>query len=422
MRILVVNKFLHHVGGVETYLSWLAVHLRDNGHTVHFFGMSPPRGEQVMGVLGNDVSVSPFRSYSSTPLHTVQSAAASVYSPKVGRLFSECIDDFRPDVVHFNMTCRQLTPSLARVVSRRGIPSVTTAHEYKFVCANQRLWDDGRNEECTDCLNSSLVSRMGSILSRKCIKGSVGSSILGAVELPISDYLWSRSRSVVHAPSRYMASLLENSPAVGAPVRYLDLAWGSSRRELAERQGDVVPRVLYIGRLSHEKGVDVLLNSWSAVTLVHPSASLDIYGSGKAHDSLVDLAARLRLDNVTFHGRYEVDSLDQILSGASLTVHPSRWAENSPYTVRESLQYGVPAVVSDRGGLPEMVEDGTGYVYGNDSPELLAAAVLRGLEEKSARTDKFWSVLDSRAVSDDQHYNGLLELYSLATLHAQQAA
>ncbi|WP_236077757.1 glycosyltransferase [Rhodococcus sp. P1Y] len=174
------------------------------------------------------------------------------------------------------------------------------------------------------------------------------------------------------------------------------------------------PRVLYIGRLSEEKGVDVLLKGWPSVSAAYPGARLDIYGSGSASDSLVELAASLNLRNVSFFGRYEVNSLERILSDASLTVHPSRWAENSPYTVRESLQHGVPVVVSDRGGLPEMVEPGTGRVYGDDSPDLLASAILQTLEENAARSQRFWSALESRVVSDDHHYGGLMDLYGLA--------
>lgn len=416
MRILVVNKFLHHVGGVETYLSWLAVKLRAEGHNVSFFGMEPPPGSSVLEEIGDDYDTCRYRSYHGSALMKVTSASASIYSPHVGAALRRTIARIRPDIVHFHMTCRQLTPVVARVVRSAGVASVSTAHEYKAVCANQRLWDDAAGTECYACVDASMAERMVNIVGRRCVKGGLGSSLLAAAELPVNDYFWSRSGSVIHAPSRYMAEKLSNSPAVGGPVRYLDLSWGveADLPISSVVHGDAsaaLPRVVFIGRLAPEKGVDLLLRSWPIVKEAFPSALLDIYGSGAEAAVLRSLSRELHLSDVSFKGRYEIEHLNGILASASLTVHPSVWAENSPYTVRESLQHGVPVVVSDHGGLPEMVPADAGYVYTSDTAPSLGRAIVAGLRDDFARTETLRAAVASRAVSDEQHMSGLDAIY-----------
>ncbi|MBY6361525.1 glycosyltransferase [Rhodococcoides corynebacterioides] len=416
MRVLVVNKFLHHVGGVETYLSWLAVNLRAQGHAVRFFGMEPPPGSEVLGEIGDEYDTCRYRDYHGPVLMKMTSAAASIYSPHVGASLRRAITDFRPDVVHFHMTCRQLTPVVARVVRSMGVASVSTAHEYKAVCANQRLWDDAAGSECYACLNASLAERMTNIVSRRCVKGGLGSSLLAAAELPVNDYFWARSRSVIHAPSRYMAEKLSASPSVSGPIRYLDLSWGvestvRTSRALPGNPSEAPMQVVFIGRLAPEKGVDVLLRAWPIVKAAVPAARLDVYGSGAESGALQTLSNELKLRDVHFRGRYEIDGLSGILEKASLTVHPSVWAENSPYTVRESLQHGVPAVVSRHGGLPEMVPVDAGYVYESDTAPSLGEAIVTGLRDNLARTERLRAVVAKRAVSDEQHLMGLNAIY-----------
>jgi glycosyltransferase involved in cell wall biosynthesis len=412
MKVLVASKFLHHVGGVETYIEWLAHHLPRRGMDVGFFGMAPPANEPLMAGLGGPVFLSPNRDYYGSLATKVRSAAASVYSRAAAAAMEEAIDQFEPDLVHFQSTCYQLTPSVVAVAARRGVPMVTTAHEYKFVCSNQRMWDDGRKQPCVKCLGASAPQRVGHMVATRCVKGSLGSSVIAAAELPVWNAVWRRAPGLVHAPSRFMATLLEGrgSPVQGR-VRYLDLAWGDAV------PGDDSPAtgridVTYIGRLSIEKGVDTLIAAWPLVVQRRPDARLKLYGSGADEDRLRGLAAGT--SGIEFRGRYGRDELRSILGASVATVHPSSWAENSPYTVRESLQHGVPAIVSDQGGLPEMVNGLTGTVFPVGGVAELARTILDEIDAPRAGGEQLLAAVAGRFVSDDDHLTGLQGLYAEA--------
>jgi glycosyltransferase involved in cell wall biosynthesis len=169
-----------------------------------------------------------------------------------------------------------------------------------------------------------------------------------------------------------------------------------------------------MGRLAAEKGVDVLLVAWKRVTESASDALLRVYGDGEQRGALEALVRKLNLTGVSFMGRYEAADLDDILGSSNVTVHPARWAENSPYTVRESLERGVPAIVSDVGGLPEMVTSDTGAVVPSESPNALAGAISDELRRCRARTPRLTDAVRARAMSPNSHSRELVGLYELA--------
>ncbi|MEP9415089.1 glycosyltransferase [Gordonia sp. VNQ95] len=412
MRVLIVNKFLHHVGGVETYVEALSAILDGHGADVSFFGMHPPEGELLMPAIGGRAVLSPLRDFNGAPHVAARAALHSVYSFEVERLLERHVANFRPDIVHVHSTCRQLTPAVARVLARNRIPSVLTAHEYKQVCASQRLWDDKREEICVDCVSKGLLGRYRSIVKRSCVRGSRSASLISLPEIPLADRLWNSARSVLHAPSRFMESILLDAPYISGRIVYFDLPWGAEQPRAAA--SDCAERVLYIGRLAPEKGVDTLLRAWPMVKQLRPDAKLCIAGDGEAAPLLRDLSRSLSLSGVEFVGRYDPSALADLLNRSAVTVHPSRWHENSPFTVRESLQHGVPAVVTSVGGLKEMVSESSGSAVEPDCPELMAGAIVAELERGRAGSKDLIKAVRQRRVSDDEHLRELLSAYSLA--------
>jgi glycosyltransferase involved in cell wall biosynthesis len=412
-RVLVVNKFLHHVGGVETYVEWLGRNLERSGVEVAFFGMEPPADRDVMDLPGRTF-LAPHRSYYGNKREVVRNGLASVYSISAARAMQHALDEFRPDLVHLHSTCYQLTPSVVARSIRARVALVTTAHEYKLVCSNQVLWDDRRREPCTKCLGASPSRRILNVLGSQCVKGSTSSSVAAAVELPVSHRVWQRYPGIIHAPSRFMYGLLETetSPVAGRVV-YLDLPWGEAS---TEERSSHRPVVASLSRLAREKGVDVLIAAWAEVKRRVPSAELRIYGSGPDEAALRAQADSLDLDGICFLGRFGPTQLGALLGDTAVTVQVSRWEENSPFTVRESLRHGVPVIVTDAGGMPEMVSSATGSIVPRDDPKAVADAIVDELVTmRRAGSRDLARAVSQRAVTDEAHLAGLQEIYEVSS-------
>lgn len=121
-----------------------------------------------------------------------------------------------------------------------------------------------------------------------------------------------------------------------------------------------IPVFLYVGRLSTEKSVDVLLRAFANVLIELPNATLRVVGSGPQRDELITLSEQLGLGvYVNFVGSLDLNSLAREYASATCFVLPSR-SEPWGLVVNEALHFGCPVVVSDACGcVPELVEEGT---------------------------------------------------------------
>jgi glycosyltransferase involved in cell wall biosynthesis len=89
---------------------------------------------------------------------------------------------------------------------------------------------------------------------------------------------------------------------------------------------------------------------------------LVILGTGPMEEELKKYADGLK--NVEFKGFQTGQTLTDYVRNSLCVVLPSEWHENGPYSAMEAMALGKPLIVSDNGGLPELVDDGkNGYVY-----------------------------------------------------------
>lgn len=125
--------------------------------------------------------------------------------------------------------------------------------------------------------------------------------------------------------------------------------------------------IVYAGRLTPEKGIMVLAETWSRFPNLPP---LVVFGDGPARSALEGVP------NVILRGhRPHADVLEQLAKARAVVV-PSLWPEPFGRVVIEAAAYGTPAIVGNTGGLPELVADGvTGFIVPRGSAAAIAGAV-----------------------------------------------
>jgi len=152
---------------------------------------------------------------------------------------------------------------------------------------------------------------------------------------------------------------------------------GGDARAAARRRLEVpaaAPLAVCVGRVTRQKGQDVLLSAWPSVLSRCPQARLALVGGG---DLLPSLSAG-RTPGVHFTG--EVGDVRDWLAAADVVVLPSRW-EGLSLTVLEALATGRPVVTSDVPGLAEMVAPGTGACVPAEDKAALAAEIVARLTD-----------------------------------------
>ncbi|MCR4279857.1 MAG: glycosyltransferase, partial [Candidatus Komeilibacteria bacterium] len=263
MRILLVNKFHYNRGGADRHYLELGHLLKQAGHEVRYFSQLPLDGK------GED------------DLYYVPTVDMS--QPRFGKDFMrallrlwgdrdtkqkvrEIIKDFNPQVVHLHNVYHQLSPVIIKYFKDAGIPVVMTVHDFYVVSPNYNLYHRGNNVLVEQSLTKLVFERQ--------IKNSFWVSLVATI-------IHSRDREFYKlcdrfvSPSEYVAKIVSNI----YPEVPIEVMPNFAAPAIATETGDYI---FYGGRISQEKGVDILLR----VAKLLSSYKFKIAGTGPMFDQL----------------------------------------------------------------------------------------------------------------------------------------
>ncbi len=371
MRILLINKFHYMSGGAERYVFDWADLLRRKGHEVVHFAMQHPRNRPSTTARYFVPQVS-FGSGSRR--ERITAAFRSIYSFESRRRLSRLLRKMKPDIAHVHSYCYQLTPSIFTALLGAGVPAVQTAHEYKHICPNQRLYDQRINAICERCRlgGQGRGGRLYMPLVTRCIKGSLGASATGVVESYLDHFLRLSERGIrrIITPSNFMRRKMIEFGLQPAKIVHIPNFVVASEGEPHEASD---PYILYAGRLVRHKGILTLVEAASEL----PGVRFLIAGEGEEAEDLKNYINRKGLRNVELLGFKESNELQKLLAGCRGAVVPSEWYENCPYSVLEPMAAGKPVVAARIGGIPELVVDGvTGFLFPPGDRDALVSGPL----------------------------------------------
>lgn len=379
MKILQANKFNFRNGGSEVVMLQERDYLIRCGHEVIDFAMQDERNVESHS-SSYFVERQDYRG--GDTFGKIKSALALVHSPEAVGKFGKLIDETKPDLVHCHNIYHQLTPSIIGAAKRRGIPVVLTLHDYKPVCPVYTRLHQG--QLCSDCLDGDFSH----VIKNRCADGSLGKSALLYAEAIVQRWMGSYEKvDRFLAPSRFML----DSVLHRFRPKQVALLYNGVDVEAIQASGRDDGYVLYLGRLSREKGVETLMQAHAAA---HGAWLLIVAGVGTIGGAL-----KLQYGSASFVGHLSDNALRDTIAGASVLVVPSEWFENCPMSVLEAMAYGKPVVASRIGGIPELVVEGqTGLLFeaGNviqlreHLDTLMASPALRQAMGQRARLRAEW--------------------------------
>jgi len=197
------------------------------------------------------------------------------------------------------------------------------------------------------------------------------------------------------AVSDFIAAKLRALGFAG-PIEVIPAGVRLERMPFRDAEPDGEPRILYIGRLTEQKGLAVLLEAMPRILESAPTARLEVIGGGAMRGELERLAQQLGVSAQTsFRGALpRREDVFASLDGAHVFVMPSRampdgQAEGSPVVTKEAQAVGVPVVATDTGGIAETVPpEHRGDLVPSDDPVALADAVTHLLMHARERRER----------------------------------
>lgn len=350
MKVLLVNKFHYKKGGSETYYFTLADALKQRGHDVIYFAMKDKEKnipcEQEQYFVSNSSVKGNIKSKLNMIMHIAYSRDAYL---KMKRLLA----DEKPDLVILNLVHKQITLSIIDAIKEydSNLPVFWTMHDLIAICPSYTMLN-GKNEICEKCLEGSFKS----CVKNRCIKNSILMSLLSEYEANyIRKRKWYDKIDLFICPSDFYRMKLHQAQFTTSKIvtmrNPLPL---STKYEISKENHNYI---LYFGRLVKEKGVKTLIDACQIV-----NCQLVILGTGPMEAELKEYARDMK--NIIFKGFLTGTELERYIKKSLCVVLPSEWYENGPYSAMEAMAWGKPLIVSDNGGLPELVNSGeNGYVY-----------------------------------------------------------
>lgn len=337
-------------------------------------------------------------------------ARATVWNGAAYREVRRVIRAERPGVAHFHNTFPLASPAVYYAARAEGVPVVQTLHNYRLLCPNALFFREER--VCESCLGKSIPWKG---VAHACYRGSRTAS--GAVAVMLTAHrvagTWDEAVDVYVALSEFARRKFVRGglPAEKVVVKpnfvHPDPGAGAGRGGY----------VLFVGRLSAEKGVGTLLEAWEHL---QGRADLKIVGDGPLAPRVA--AAAERLGGVEWMGRQPADRTLALMKDARALVLPSVCYENFPIVLAEAYAVGLPVVASDLGSMSSLVDHGrTGLRFRPGDAEDLAARVEWTLTHSAelGRMRKEARAEFEAKYTADQNHRLLMEIYRSAAERAR---
>lgn len=394
MRVLLVHNDYQQSGGERAAVQAQRTLLRRYGHTL------------IEYTRNNDE----IRDYS-----TIKKALffpRALYSRKTCRELTALIKSERPDVAHVHNVFPLMTPAVYHALADAHVPIVQTIHNFRFLCPNGLFFTHGR--VCERCIHGNMLHAA----RLRCYRNSLPLSALYAATIALH-----RRAGTFGLIDRFIAltefskgKLVEGGLAPAEKIAVfgnflpdpLPLVDEGCRRP---------NQVLFLGRLSPEKGPEVFVRA--AETL--PKITFLVAGDGPERFRMEALAENYPARNVRFLGHVGADAKWDLLRQVQVAVIPSTWYEHMPFAVLESWAVATPVIVSDIGSLPYVVTkgyDGLTFPAGDVNGLRACLQALLTAPDVAGEMGYRGRLKVEREYSEAAHYNRLLAVYDeLAGAH-----
>jgi len=257
----------------------------------------------------------------------------------------KCIDNFQPDIIHLHNWHFASGPIIIRTANKLGIPLVFTLHNYRLLCPSSTLLNNG--SLFTDSLNASFP---WSAVEKKVYRDSYLQTFwlafivyfhkkIGTWEM-VTKYITLNNFAkelFIHSSLKISAHQFITKPNF--------VAYPAIQSLVSENY------FLFVGRLSEEKGIRILINAFQNSTY-----KLKIAGEGPLRNFIIQSCQSNK--NIEYLGSLNKSEIQLVMQKCTALIFPSIWYEPFGLVIIEAFSFGVPVISSNIGAPIELIQDG----------------------------------------------------------------
>ena len=384
----------------------------------NFYGSSAPSGENIVFEMEKNLLLShghqvAIFSVSSDEIRSqglwglIKGGLLTPWNPFSIRSLKKFASKFKPDIIHVHNTFPMISPSIFHAIKPK-IPMVLTLHNYRLFCSAGIPMRNGK--ACTECLERRSVIPA---LLYGCYRKSRLATIPLAISITLHHALgtWLNQVDAYIVFTKFQKSILTAS---GLPQEkiYIKPNFNSGESDI-KLWSERLERIVYVGRLSSEKGLINLLKAWKIWSSQTGSCvpTLRIIGDGPLRYDLENMAKDLP---IVFLGQLTASDAKSEISMAKLLILPSECYEGFPMVIGEAYALGTPVAASNLGPLGEIVEENvSGVLFEPASPDSICKVIksIWGLPEKLEALGQGAYEKYQHLYSEKINYQRLIEIY-----------
>lgn len=357
MNILFITTNWRETGGDWTFTKEFIKIFEKNGHKVIPFAMEHPENlpSNYSRYFIEKINYSDLNQNKNLS-NGIKVLSKSIYSKESKNNLISLLNDVSIDIVQILNIHNTHTLSILPEIHKRKIPIVWRVIDYKILCPNRSFLANGKI--CEACFGHKYYQPF----VKKCKKQSRLASLIASFEGYFNQHkkfydlvdFYSLQSNFSHSLFKKYGFEEYKLGVVGNPYRT------PSKQNALFSNEKKTNTLLYIGRLSEEKGLLTLLKAMQR----NPNLTLNIVGDGPQKEEIDCFIESNKLSNVNMLGRIWSDQLDTIISSSLMLIVPSEWYEPNPYVVLQAYENEIPVIASNIGGLPDMVQENkTGLLF-----------------------------------------------------------
>jgi glycosyltransferase involved in cell wall biosynthesis len=379
VRILLVHNFYQIPGGEDKVVREELAMLSRAGLTVDLFSI---HNDEIKGTLGS-----------------LGAALRVIYNRRSRQALFKKLKEFSPDIVHVHNFFPLLSPSVFDACQDIGVPSIMTLHNFRIFSPGALL------HPSENWPGRSLRAPCWPTVPRRVYRNSVAATaaVAAMIEFHKLAGTWTRKVSRFIALSEWAKQRFVEAglPVDRIVVKPNCVASPPAFDPMRRRQG-----ALFVGRLSEEKGIRILLRAWK-----QSDYPLKIIGDGP----LSDLVEQNVCKSISYLGRQPTDVVQREMQAAKFLVLPSTCPEMFPVSVVEAFSNHLPVICSDLPSMEHLVVAGaTGLRFAVNDADALARQVAWAssngtmLEEMGRRAYATYQA----SYTEESNIAQLVEIYS----------
>jgi glycosyltransferase involved in cell wall biosynthesis len=385
MKILLIHDFYRRFGGED------AVALSEKQ-------LLQEHGEEVVPYTRHNDEITEYRLRQKLAL-----PGQVIYSRRTSTDLHDLVEKHRPDIAYIHNFFPLISPSVYPTLRSLKVPCIQVVHDFRMLCPNGVFYTQG--QVCERCKHGNFLHAV----RYRCYGESYLASAVASSSIALHRFTGGLDKvdGYICLTEFTRQKLLEvgvASEKLFLKPNFID----ASQVSPSPGGGDYV---LFLGRLSEEKGLWTLIRAFEAL----PHLPLKIAGTGPLEDDLRRYVSQKNLRHIELVGFKNGQEKWDLLLGSLFVVVPSEWYETFCLVVLEAYAAGKAVLASRLGSLPYVVEQGeTGRLFEAGNSEDLAAKVSEMMQQgdELRLMGKYGRQLAETKYSPEQNYRRLMDIFS----------